>query len=280
MRDLKSQKSAKVKGNRRKREKEQRDWKKFFRRALRISVCVGSVALMLSGGILAARLLFDSGYFCIDSVRVENQQRVSQEEILALSDIQLGANIFDLDLEMIGRKIEENSWIASARVERVFPSEVVIRVTERVPRAVISLGYLYYVDGGGEIFRLLGPEDNLDYPVVTGLDRCFLLENPAQARRLLTDAMELISELAVRSEFNLNDVSELHIDRTDGFDLYTYVGGVPIRMGYSKFSSKLNRLESIYKGLEQRLLVLKYIDLNVEDRIIVKIGTKRGYGNG
>jgi cell division protein FtsQ len=280
MRDLKSQKPAKVKGNRRKREKEQRDWKKFFRRALRISVCVGSVVLMVSGGILAARLLFDSGYFCIDSVRVENQQRVSQEEILALSDIQLGANIFDLDLEMIGRKIEENSWIASARVERVFPREVVIRVTERVPRAVISLGYLYYVDAGGEIFRLLGPEDNLDYPVVTGLDRCFLLENPAQARRLLVDAMGLISELAVRSEFNLNDVSELHIDRTDGFDLYTYVGGVPIRMGYSKFSSKLNRLESIYKELEQRLLVLKYIDLNVEDRVIVKIDTKRGYGNG
>jgi cell division protein FtsQ len=51
-------------------------------------------------------------------------------------------------------------------------------------------------------------------------------------------------------------------------------------MGYSKFSSKLNRLESIYKELEQRLLVLKYIDLNVEDRVIVKIDTKRGYGNG
>src|SRR5690606_36572177 len=119
------------------------------------------------------------GYFHVDTLRVEGEKRVSREEILALSDIASGTSIFDLNLEMIGRKIAGDPWIATAEVERSFPREVVIRVTERRPRAVINLGYLYYVDAGGEIFKVLEAIDSLDYPVITGIERSFLLEEPA-----------------------------------------------------------------------------------------------------
>lgn len=271
MRDLKSQKPARTKGNRRKRKKEPRDWKKFFHRVLRVSVFTGSVALVASGAVLMTRLLSDSSFFRIDRIRVAEQQRVSREEILSLSDIQPGMSIFDLDLELIGRKIEENPWIATASVRRVFPREVSIRVTERVPRAVVSLGYLYYADGSGEVFKLLGPEDRLDYPLVTGLDRSYLLENPDAARRSLKEAMALLGNLADRKRFNLDDVSELHIDREEGLIIYTYTGGVPIRMGSGNFTGKLDRLERIYRDLEPRLSTLRHIDLNVADRVIVKL---------
>lgn len=280
MRDLKSQKPVRSKGNRRKSKKQPRDWKNFFHRGLRISVFAGSVALAASGGVLLGQLLFDSDFFRIDSVRVENQQRVSEEEILSLSDIQLGVSIFDLDLELIGRKIEENPWIATASVARVFPRELVIRVSERVPQAVVSLDYLYYADAGGEVFKLLAPEDRLDYPVVTGLDRHFWLENPVEARRQLREAMALLAELASRDEFNLDDVSELRLDREDGLVLYSYIGGVPIRMGYGNFASKLDRLERIYGNLEPRLLALKHIDLNVADRVIVRLDAEGAHDKG
>lgn len=271
MRDLKSQKPARPKGNRRKRKKEPRDWKTFFHRVLRVSVFAGSVALAVSGAVLMTRLVSDSGFFRIERIRVADLQRVSREEVLSLSDIQPGMSIFDLDLEMIGRKIEENPWVATASVQRVFPREVSIRVTERVPQAVVSLGYLYYADGSGEIFKLLGPEDRLDYPLVTGLDRSYLLENPDAARRRLKEAMTLLGNLAERKRFNLDDVSELHIDREEGLIIYTYTGGVPIRMGSGNFTSKLDRLERIYRELEPRLSTLKHIDLNVTDRVIVKL---------
>lgn len=283
MRDFKSQKPVKVKGNRRKRQKEPRDWSKFFQRALGIGVLLGKFALfvlLLGGAVLAARQIFHSGYFGVAKVRVENLGRVSEEEVVALSDIRPGMNIFDLELEMIGRKIEENPWIATARVERVLPREVVISVRERVPKAVINLGYLYYLDAGGEIFKVLGPEDSIDYPVVTGIDRRTLLENPGDCRKLLAEAVLLLDELAGRRIFSLEDVSELNIDPTDGLTLYTFRGGIPVRMGYSSFSSKLDRLERIYPELEPRLPALKYIDLNVADRVIVKVDSRRTIGNG
>jgi len=283
MRDFKSQKPAKVKSNRRKRQKEQRDWRKFFHRLLGAGVFLGKCSLgvlLLAAGGLAARQVFHSGCFGVTKVTVENNGRVSSDEIVELSDIRPEANIFELDLEMIGRKIEENPWIASAQVERVFPREVVIRIGERLPKAVINLGYLYYVDAAGEIFKVLGPEDSLDYPVLTGIERRALLENPGECRRQLSEAMALLDELEERRIFALEDVSELNIDPTDGLTLYTYSGGVPVRMGYSNFRSKLDRLERIFPEIEPRLPALKYIDLNVADRVIVKVDTKRAYGNG
>jgi len=60
--------------------------------------------------------------------------------------------------------------------------------------------------------------------------------------------------------------------------MHTRIGGVPVRMGKQNFYAKLNRLEAIYEDLEPRLLALKYIDLNVTDRVIVKVDVKSKVG--
>jgi cell division protein FtsQ len=176
-------------------------------------------------------------------------------------------------LERIGGKIEENPWVLSARVQRLFPRTVVIRVEEREPMAVINLDYLYYVDSRGEIFKVLEALDSLDYPVVTGLDRQDLLDRPEESRRQLQGMMGLIEELAGRRIFALNDVSEIHLDSSGEIVLYTCNGGIPVHMGTGDYRGKLDRLERIYSDLKPRLRALKYIDLNVLDRIIVKVET-------
>ena len=278
MHDLKSQKQKKVKTNRRKQQKQQRDWKKLFHRMLRIGIASGSGFLLASGALLTAQMLLESGYFGVKQVRVEHQVRVSEGEILEASDIKVGDSLFDLELYMIGRKIEEHPWIARADVERSFPDQVVIRVVEREARAIIDLGYLYYVDKVGEVFKMLDADDQLNYPVITGIDRQYLLDNPDQTQGCLNLALQLMDDLNNRGLFNLDDVSEIHYDQQEGLILHTMIGGVPVRMGKQGFNAKLDRLEKIYHDLEPRLLALKYIDLNVTDRVIVKVDVKRTVG--
>ncbi len=275
MRDLKVNKKKKLKSNRLKQEKQPRDWKKLFHRVLRIGIASGSGFLLASGALLTAQMLLESGYFGVEQIRVEQQVRVSEGDILAASDIEIGDSLFDLELHMIGRKIEEHPWIARAEVERAFPDQVVIRVVERVPRAIIDLDYLYYVDKSGDVFKMLESGDELDYPVITGIDRQYLLDNPDQTQDSLDLALALMNQLEVRPLFNLDDVSEIHFDQQDGLIMHTRIGGVPVRMGKQGFDLKLNRLEAIYQDLEPRLLALKYIDLNVTDRVIVKVDVKR-----
>jgi len=278
MHDLKANKQKKIKTNRRKQEKQPRDWKKLFHRLLRIGIASGSGFLLVSGALLTAQMLLESGYFGVRQVSVAQQQRVSEEEILEASDIKLGDSLFDLELHMIGRKIEEHPWIARADVERSFPDQVVIRVVERQARAIIDLDYLYYIDRSGEVFKMLEAGDELDYPVITGITRQYLLDHPEQSHGCLIMALQLMEELDNRKTFNLEDVSEIHFEQQEGLILYTRIGGVPIHLGKQGFAAKLRRLERIYNDLEPRLLALKYIDLNVTDRVIVKVDTKRTVG--
>ena len=278
MRDLKSHKQKKCKTNRRKQEKQARDWKKLFHRTLRVCIASGSGFLLASGALLTAQMLLESGYFGVKQVRVEHQVRVSEGDILDASDIQIGDSLFDLELHMIGRKIEEHSWIAKAEVERSFPDQVVIRVVERESRAIIDLDYLYYVDRAGEVFKMLDAGDELDYPVITGIDRQYLLDNPDKTQDSVNLALQLMDALESRTLFNLDDISEIHFEEQEGLVMHTRIGGVPVRMGKQGFDTKLNRLESIYDDLEPRLMALKYIDLNVTDRVIVKLDVKRTAG--
>ena len=278
MKDLKINKRKKLKSNRRKQEKQPRDWKQLFHRLLRISIASGSGFLLASGALLTAQMLLESGYFGVDQIRVEQQVRVSEGDILDASDIKIGDSLFDLELHMIGRKIEEHPWIAKAEVGRSFPNQVVIRVVERQARAIIDLDYLYYVDREGTVFKMLESGDELDYPVITGIDRQYLLDHPEQTQDSLDLALRLMDQLEQRRLFNLDEVSEIHFDQQQGLIIHTRVGGVPVRMGKQDFYTKLDRLEAIYDDLEPRLLALKYIDLNVTDRVIVKVDVKRTVG--
>lgn len=81
--------------------------------------------------LCACALLFGAGFgmymlsmsdsFKIEHIEVDGNERLSNEEILALSDIRHGQGTFDLDLELIGQRLEENDWILKAQVERLLP---------------------------------------------------------------------------------------------------------------------------------------------------------------
>jgi cell division protein FtsQ len=72
----------------------------------------------------------------------------------------------------------------------------------------------------------------------------------------------------------------VNIDLQDGLTLYTYHGGVPIRLGKSGFSGKLDCLEGVFRELQPRLAAVAYIDLNVAERVIVKLDRKRIQSRG
>lgn len=255
---------------------EPRDWSLILRRVLTAGVVTVGSVLVIGGSLILWELVSDSRFFSVATIRVENQAMVSAEEVRDLSDVVPGLSIFDLDLELIGRKIAENPWIAEARVERVFPREVVIRVREHVPAAIANLGCLYYVDGDGVVFKPLAANDRIDYPMVSGLDRQFLLDQPKEAEAMLKEAMELLAELQRRAVFGVNQISEIHLDAGEGIDVYTLASGVPVRFGHGDFADKLDRLERVYTELVPRLAVLQYIDLNVVDRVIVKVDSSLG----
>jgi cell division protein FtsQ len=268
------------KGNHFRKQRKVIPWRRLLIGALWGTMALGSLTMIVAVAYYAAQMLFASDYFKVEQIRVEDNRRISREEILALSDIHPGTNIFELDLGRIGTRIEENPWIASAKVRRMFPNQLVIRVAERTPRAIVCLDYLYYLDASGQIFKRLERGDRLDFPVISGIDRQALLARNEATMRHLDTMLGVLESLDRRKVFGVGDVSELSIDDTGSITLYTCNGGVPIRMGQNDFDSKLNRFEKIFPQIKTRLSFIDYIDLNVTRRVIVKLdaGNVRGKG--
>ncbi|NOQ52303.1 MAG: FtsQ-type POTRA domain-containing protein [Desulfuromonadaceae bacterium] len=273
MRDLKRQKKApnKARQNRRKKQKKTLNLRKILHRSLRVSVALFSGALILVGGFVAGQLLIASDLFRIDQVNVQGGEGLSHRQIIALSDIQTGMNTFNLDLELIGRKIEGNPWVREARVQRIFPRQVAIQIRERKPVAIINLGYLYYLDDQGEVFKVLDAADQLDYPIITGFDYKKIEQRDRQYAGDLKAIVELLADLRQREKFKLSQISEIHRETGGSFALFTVNGAVKVKLGQDNFTEKLDRLERIYAQLQPRLSILDYIDLNVNEKVIVRI---------
>lgn len=280
MKDLKKKKRGVGKPRTNRAKKQPRNWREILRKGLYGSLMVGSAALVAVGSGLLARAVLDSGYFNVAQIVVAQESRVSKEAIVALSNVHPGDNLLRLNLETIGNKVADHPWIARVDVRRNFPDTLVIEVVERDPVAILNLGYLYCVDSNGEVFKLLEGDDPLDMPVITGVDRDYLIQDQPKVAGYLRHAVGLLKDLEKRRSFGLDEVSELHLTKNGGIVLFTYIAGVPVELGRDGYSAKLDRLERIYKELRPRLPLLRNIDLTVADRVIVSRSGAEMNGEG
>jgi len=269
LKDLKKKKRGLAKPRSNRAKKQPRNWREILRKGLYGTLMVGSATLVAVGSGLLARAVLDSGYFNVANIVVAQESRVSEEAIIALSNVNPGDNLLRLNLETIGNKVADHPWIARVDVRRNFPDTLVIEVVEREPVAILNLGYLYCVDKNGEVFKLLEGDDPLDMPVITGINRDYLIQDQPQVAGYLRHAVSLLEDLEGRRSFGLDEVSELNLTPDGGIVLFTYIAGVPVELGLDDYRAKLDRLERIYKELRPRLPLLRNIDLTVADRVIV-----------
>lgn len=268
--------STKTKANRKRKEaKAPRNWGELFSKLYNVGkwpclVC-GATLILLMIFNAGKSAIYDSSFFRVTTIQVENSGRIEAAEIRVLSGVRNGFSMFDLDLSSIGTRIEKNPWVATAKIERIFPGTVTIKVTEFTPAAIINHGCLYYVAQDGTVFKPLEMGEKINFPLLTGMEQKDILKNQEETRFLLAGAIRLADSLRARSSFNLQKVSEIHIDPLQGYELMTLQSGVPIKIGFEGFEPKLARLERIYYEIESRLSVTQYIDLNADDRVIVKL---------
>jgi len=255
--------------NRMKVKKEPVDLRKYLLPLMRTAGKAG--LLLLVGGLLAASIhrLLKTTPFPVQNIEVKGVQKLSSDEIISLSGVRIGEDMLDLRLKTVGGQIAANPWVADVRVQRFFPGTIAVTVTERQAVAVVNMGLLYYLDAQGEPFKPLNFGDKLDYPVVSGFTEEDLNSDPVGTREALTTACNLIAELQQQGVFDLADVSEIHYDKGHGFTLYTTSSAVPIRIGMSDFTEKLNRFARIYGHLKTDWQNLIQIDLDYSDKVVI-----------
>jgi cell division protein FtsQ len=260
----------KVAPNRVKIQRKPLDLKKYLR-PLKLAV-IGVATLSLATGILYGcyRAVTSVTLFSLKSVDVSNTRHLTRDEILGLAGLEPGKDLLRMNLKRMGEHVLQNPWVETVRINRYFPDAVSIAITEREPVAIVNMGFIYYLDKKGNVFKVLNQGDKLDFPVVTGFSEEDLGNDPKGTRDALEATCDLLKILREKGAFILADVSEIHYDKGYGFTLFTAAGALPVKIGSGDFSAKVERFARIYQSLMVQLPSIHYIDLDYNDKIIVK----------
>lgn len=246
------------------------DLKKYLRPLAKITA--GLFVLSLVSGILygAYRALGSVTFFNLKNIEVSSSKRLTRDEILGLAGIEPGKDLLRMNLKHIGEHILQNPWVESVRINRYFPDGISIAITEREPLAIVNMGFIYYMDSKGTVFKALNQGDKLDFPVITGFSEEELGSDPKGTKEALVATCDLLKILREKGSFILADVSEIHYDKGYGFTMFTASGALPVKIGSGDFTAKVERFARIYQDLMAQSRTLQYIDLDYNDKIIVK----------
>ena len=191
-------------------------------------------------------LCFKLPYLNVTSINVVNNRIVSQDEIIKLSGIQKGNNIFYLNTTSEIEGISKNPYILSAKVERKLPSGVTITVVEREAMYFNTKDKKYFViDKNGIVLEIKEDIKNMNLIKLDGFD----YSKAELGKQLESDdkrRLEVIIELGkyIKPDNILSKFTS--IDISDPNALNVYFGNICIKLGNcDNIDKKLNTAVNI-----------------------------------
>lgn len=147
-------------------QKNKQEQKKKMKKQKRMKTILKVVTLLflLTGATIFA---FVSPIFNVQEIEVLQNNQVSKEEILSLSGLQVGQNLFQFRTSQVKKAIQENAYIDMVKITRKIPNKIQISVVEREKKFSLEFlnGYAY-LNNQGYILEI--SNDQLDLPILQG----------------------------------------------------------------------------------------------------------------
>ena len=237
----------------------------------------GLVAAVVCGLAVTGKLgwgqLKRSNNFKIARIDVVGAERAGKDEILYLSKLKPGMGIFEFRLGSAVKAVEAHPWVKKAQVSRELPDQVVIRVWEQRPVAIIIAGEPFYMNSDLRLFKKLIPGDDLNYPIITGISLDDIEQRDPQTLEIIRNVLATW-ELAKNSKIYPGErVSEVHVEPSVGLSLVTASGPV-VGFGDTGFEEKFRKLERIKVELGEQFYSLKGLDLSQPERVVARFFKK------
>ncbi len=233
------------------------------------------ISILFFISLICVFLFLYSSFFYIDSITVNGIEKVSESEVLKLSEIKKGTNIFKLDNRLCARAIEVHPIIKSAQVTRHLPREIQISIVEREMWAVMPYN---------DVFLVLDPEgiciDKMvnfpagNYCLIT-MDNCPEQVNLGHA--VVSPGIEMVRKVyEVIPEEDLQNISEFHYDSIKEEIIIYTLKGTEIKFGnLDRMEEKTELIGQVFSmeiDLEENGTgILEYIDLRFTGQPVLKM---------
>ena len=238
---------------------------------------VGKIILALGVGALifaGYRAAASASFFQIRNIEVRGTARVSPEQVQQVVRREVGPHgVWRADLMAVSNQLEHLPWVRTAVVTRLLPDGVRVRITERVPRAVVrtTAGHLVWVDDDAVVLGEMAPGDQMPTFFLRGWSD----DNSDSARM---DNRERVQKyLEVTHEWDAAGLSERvsEVNLIDLRDIRAQLAGddsqIEVRLGAKDSGVRLQKALEVLDGLRQtpRGASINYIDLTQGKRAVV-----------
>jgi len=218
-----------------------------------------------------------------DSIRVNGLRNASRASVLKVFNPDRGRSLADLKVDERRMQLRTVDWVRDASVRRIWPNQVQIDITERVPVAIVPVAARLtgratepvtyqpmLIDEEGFLLRPRGAIPN-NLPVLTGLRS----SDDVEARRLRVVRMQrLMEELrdyrAHVAEVDVSDLESLRIS----YQMQDQQ--VILVLGNERYLDRLHLFLSHYDGIRDRVPPRAVLDVSLEGQITIVEGSGAG----
>lgn len=225
--------------------------------------------------LLAAVYFMLSPIFDIKEINVSGNN-ISAEQIISLSEIKLGENIYKINKKNVINKIKENAYIENVEIKRKLPFTLEIIIKERQATYMLEYANNYaYINNQGYMLEI--NEKPIEKPIITGISTSS--DNIKPGNRLIEeDLMKLEDVLKIMESATSNEIERL-ITKIDISEKYNYIiyfntEGKKVRLGdVSDINTKMLHVKAVLEkeaGIEGEIIV-DSVAKEGESRFIQKI---------
>lgn len=210
--------------------------------AVCLTLIIGSLAIWRGGEWFMNRLIYENTAFSIKAIEVKTDGVLSQQSIRHWSQVKTNQNLLALDLKDVKRNLELAPMIQNVSLERVLPSTLRIRVSERVPvaqvytlrRPVNSQRYepfIYQLDANGYVMLPIGNALRSEqltspewFPTITGVPASELRPGKPLGIPQVEEALKLVVAFENSPMFGLVDLKQVDVSEPEVLKVSTSQG--------------------------------------------------------
>jgi len=215
--------------------------------------------------------IFSSNFCSIEEVIIKGNDYLSEDEIFSKSQIQLGENIFKLDLKESIDYLEQEPRIKEVEIKRVIPNKIIISLKERKAAVIVRIGEEYFssTKEGIVLSKIDRSEERFGLPLVLGLEIDKIKIGEIIDKSEFRTALESINSLEVILP---KKFCQVQILSPDDFMICNKDDTLKVRVNRPEvIINKENLLREALDKIEREKLLVEYIDIRFKDSLVIKL---------
>ena len=145
-----------------KQQKKKKKRREKIKKILKILLKIIIVFIIIAGIIV---FLFVSPVFNIEEITVVGAKEIGESVYIAMSEIEIGENIFSINKENIKNTVKKEPYVESIEINSIYPNRIELKIQERSISYIVEENSKYfYIDKNG--YLLETSLSAIDMPII------------------------------------------------------------------------------------------------------------------